>query len=177
MRRYLALIFLLVMSIPAGMSVSGCIRNPAGNYCNGLGYGLKNTDVYSIDLEPRTTGISIAFGQTRQISAPTAKTCKGTAASVAKYAYGTTNNQIVDISPTGSICAGTWNRNSGGGIADFTTCNPTGQSGEVFVIASGGGTNSNPLPIFVHPVVTSVELGNQLRASPSSAYLRIAASN
>ena len=53
MRRYLALIFLLVMSIPAGMSVSGCIRNPAGNYCNGLGYGLKNTDVYSIDLEPR----------------------------------------------------------------------------------------------------------------------------
>ena len=58
MRRYLTLVCLLCLAIPAGISISGCIRNPAGNYCNGLGYGLKNTDVYSIDLEPQTTGIS-----------------------------------------------------------------------------------------------------------------------
>ncbi len=166
MRRYLALIFLLVMSIPAGMSVSGCIRNPAGNYCNGLGYGLKNTDVYSIDLEPRTTGISIAFGQTRQISAPTAKTCKGTAASVAKYAYGTTNNQIVDISPTGSICAGTWNRNSGGGIVDYTICSPPSpvpNSGGLpystaYISASADSVTSNPVQVFVHAPVGSINL-------------------
>ena len=44
MRRYLTLIFLLCLAIPAGISISGCIRNPAGNYCNGLGYGLKDTD-------------------------------------------------------------------------------------------------------------------------------------
>ena len=43
MRRYLTLIFLLCLAIPAGISISGCIRNPAGNYCNGLGYGLKDT--------------------------------------------------------------------------------------------------------------------------------------
>ncbi len=43
--------------------------------------------------------------------------------SVSSYTYGTTNNQLVDISPTGNICAGTWNRNSGGGIADYTICN------------------------------------------------------
>ncbi len=77
----------------------------------------------SITLQPQTTGISMAFGQTQQITAPTAATCKGTAASVASYTYGTTNNQLVDISPTGNICAGTWNRNSGGGIADYTICN------------------------------------------------------
>jgi hypothetical protein len=41
---------------------------------------------------------------------------------VAKYTYGTTNNQLVDISPTGNLCAGTWNRNTGGGIANYTIC-------------------------------------------------------
>ena len=70
MRRYLTLVFLLFLAIPAGISISGCTRNPAGNYCNGLGYGMKNTDVYAIDLEPKTTGVSMAFGQTRQITRP-----------------------------------------------------------------------------------------------------------
>ena len=83
MRRYLTLVLLLCVAIPAGVSITGCVRNPAANYCNGLGFGLKITDVYSIDLEPRTTGVSMAYGQTRQVSAPTAKTCKGTTASVA----------------------------------------------------------------------------------------------
>src|SRR6478672_5476267 len=123
MRRYLTLVFLVILAVPTGITFSGCTRNPAGEYCNGLGYGLKDTDVQSIDLEPRTTGVSIAFGQTRQISAPTAKTCKGTNASVSGYSYGTTNNQLIDISPSGNMCAGTWNRNSGGGIADYTICN------------------------------------------------------
>src|SRR5580692_6201623 len=36
---------------------------------------------------------------------------------------------------------------------------PTNKSGTVFVIASGDGASSNPLPIYVHPVVTSVVLG------------------
>ena len=123
MRRYLTLVFMVFLAIPAGISFSGCTRNPAGNYCNGLGYGLKDTDVYAIDLEPKTTGVSLAFGQTRQINAPTATTCKGTSASVSSYTYATTNNQLVDISPTGNMCAGTWNRNSGGGIPDYTICN------------------------------------------------------
>ena len=42
MRRYLTLVFLLCLGIPAGVSISGCVRNPAGNYCNGLGYGPKD---------------------------------------------------------------------------------------------------------------------------------------
>src|ERR1017187_2338587 len=99
MRRDFTLVLLLCVAIPAGVSITGCVRNPAANYCNGLGFGLKITDVSSIDLEPRTTGVSMAYGQTRQVSAPTAKTCKGTTASVANYTYGTTNNQLVDIAP------------------------------------------------------------------------------
>src|SRR6059058_3476644 len=103
MRRFLTLVFLLCLALPAGITLSGCYRNPAGNYCNGLGYGLKNTDVYAITLQPSTAGISMAFGQTRQISAPTAVTCKNTSAAVSGYNYGTSNNKLVDISPSGSL--------------------------------------------------------------------------
>ncbi len=166
MRRYFTLVSLLFLTIPAGISISGCIRNPEGNYCNGQGYGLKNTDVYSIDLEPRTTGISLAFGQTRQISAPTAKTCKGDSASVSTYAYGTTNNKLVDISPSGNICAGTWNRNSGGGIADYTICNfpnPAPNTGGLpyataYISASANSVTSNPVQVFVHAQVSGISL-------------------
>jgi len=70
MRRFLTLVLLVVLALPAGISISGCYRNPAGNYCNGLGYGLKDTDVASITLQPATTGISIAYGQTRQVATP-----------------------------------------------------------------------------------------------------------
>ncbi len=101
MRRFLTLVCLLGVAIPAGFTISGCTRNPGGKYCNGLGYGLKDTDPASITITPQTTGLSLAFGQTGQISSPTAKTCKGTDASVSNYTYGTTNNQLVDISPTG----------------------------------------------------------------------------
>ncbi len=187
MRRYLTLIFLLCLAIPAGISISGCYRNPAGNYCNGLGYGLKDTDVYSIDLEPRTTGLSIAFGQTRQIGAPSAKTCKGSAASVSTYSYGTTNNQLVDISPSGNICAGTWNRNSGGGIADYTICNfpkplpSTGglPYGTAFVTASADSVTSNPVEVYVHAQVSSIALAlsgtprtNAIRKAPLPRSMR-----
>src|SRR5260370_25291625 len=119
MRRFLTLVCLMFLALPAGITISGCYRNPAGNYCNGAGYGLKVTDVSVITLQPETTGVSMAFGQTRQVAAPTATTCKGTAASVSGYVYGTTNNKLVDISPSGSICAVNWHRNSAGVIADF----------------------------------------------------------
>ncbi|MGO9438838.1 MAG: hypothetical protein ACLPH3_25635 [Terracidiphilus sp.] len=166
MRRYLTLISLLCLTIPAGISITGCTRNPAGNYCNGLGYGIKITQLYSIDLEPRTTGISLAFGQTRQITAPTGETCKGTSVSIASYSYGTTNNQLVDLSPTGNICAGLWNRNSGGGIADYTICNPpspiprTGglPYSTAFITASAESIVSNPVEVYVHAPVSAISL-------------------
>ncbi len=168
MRRFLTLVFMLCLAIPAGISISGCTRNPAGNYCYGLAYGLKNSDVASITLQPLSTGISLAFGQTQQIQAPAAYTCTGSTASVTSnlYTYGTTNNKLVDISPTGNVCAGTWNRNTGGGIADYTYCNfpsplpATGglPYGVAYITASADSVTSNPVEIFAHAQVSSVSL-------------------
>ena len=166
MRRYLTLVCLLCLAIPAGISISGCSRDPGVNYCNGLGYGSKVTDIAAIDLEPRTTGISLAFGQTKLLSSPKATTCKGAAASVAAYQYGTTNRQLLDISPGGNLCAGSWNRNSGGGIADYTICNipnPIPSSGGLpystaYVTATSNAVTSNPVEVYVHALVTSITL-------------------
>jgi len=166
MQRLLTLVFLLCLAIPAGISISGCTRNPAGDYCNGEGYGLKLTAVDTVILQPQTTGISLAFGQTQQLASPSAKTCKGTTATVSSYTYGTTNNQLVDISPTGNLCAGTWNRRSGGGIPDYTTCIipsplPTTSNlpyASAYVTATGAGVTSNQVTVYVHAQVTAVSL-------------------
>lgn len=166
MRRFLTLVCLLFLAIPAGITITGCYRNPAGNYCNGLGYGPKVTDLYTITLQPQTTGISMAFGQVQQMSAPQAENCKGGTVSVKRYAYGTTNNQLVDISPTGLMCAGTWNRNSGGGIPDYTICNfpnplPNTNGlpfGSAYISASADSITSNPVQVFVHAQISSISL-------------------
>jgi hypothetical protein len=168
MRRFLTLVCLLCLAIPAGISVSGCARNPDANYCNGEGYGLKITDVYTILLlsQQRTYQISLAYGQTQALPTPTAQNCKGATAPVTSFNYGTTNNQLVDVSPTGNICAGTWNRNSGGGVPNYTYCSypdPAPSTGGLpygiaYVTASVNAVTSNPLTVYVHPQVTSVSL-------------------
>ncbi|MGA2808695.1 MAG: hypothetical protein ABSE87_11210 [Terracidiphilus sp.] len=168
MRRFLTLVCFLCLAIPAGISFSGCTRNPQANYCNGQGYGLKITDVASISLQPATTGISMAYGQTRQVASPSALTCKGTAASAGSYTYGTTDSsrQYVDISPTGNICAGNWNRNTGGGIANYTICTPPNPAPNTaglpyttaYITASADAVTSNPVEVYVHAPVTSLSL-------------------
>lgn len=165
MRRFLALIALLVVSIPAGLSITGCLT-PVGDYCNGLGYGPKTSDVAAIDLEPKTTGISLAWGQTGTLGSKTATTCKGASASISHYNYGSSNLFLADISPSGEICAGTWNRNSPGGIADYTICTPPAGSsggtctatscGIVQMTVSAAGVTSNPVPVYIHPPITSI---------------------
>jgi trimeric autotransporter adhesin len=169
MRRFLTLVCLLCLAIPAGVTISGCTRNPAAKYCPVTsGYGILVTAVYSITLQPQTAGISLAYGQTIQAQSPQAYTCTGATASVSSksYEYGTTNNQLVDISPTGNICAGTWNRNTGGGIADYTYCNypnplPSTSGlpfSTAYITATADSVTSNPVAVHVHAPVTSITL-------------------
>ena len=168
MRRFLTLVCLLGLAVPAGISISGCVRNPAGKYCNGLGYGLTDTEVANLTLQPVTSGVSLAFGQTTALAAPQATTCKGASASIPanSLSYGTTNNQLVDISPNGELCAGTWNRNSGGGIADYTYCNypnPLPSTNGLpyalaYVTASASAVTSNPVTVYIHAPISSISL-------------------
>ena len=187
MRRFVFSAVLLVLSLPVGLSTTGCINNYGQNYCSGFQSGPMLTAVYKIDLEPATYGISLSYGQISTTLAPSAENCKGTAVTVTNYTYGTSNLLLGDVSPTGRVCGGTWNRNSGNNIPDFTTCIPPqpgspifqANGGIAYVTASGGGATSNPVPVFVHPPVTSVLLGgkssvhtcpnNPITASPENA--------
>ncbi|HTW60964.1 MAG TPA: hypothetical protein VMD55_04095 [Terracidiphilus sp.] len=169
MRRFLTLVSLLCLAVPAGVSISGCARNPAAKYCAVTsGYGILNTAVYSITLQPQIAGISLAYGQTAQAQSPQAFTCTGATATVSakSYQWGSSNYQLVDISPTGNICAGTWNRNTGGGIADYTYCNypnplPSTEGlpySVAHIYASADSVTSNPVAVYVHAPVTSISL-------------------
>jgi trimeric autotransporter adhesin len=166
MRRFLTLVCLLCMAIPAGVTITGCTRNPGGDYCNGLGYGMKIGEVASITLQPQITGISLAYGQTRTVVTPTALDCKGGSVSVSSYTYGTTNSKLVDISTSGSLCAGTWNRNTGGGISDYTICSapdPLPSTNGLpysvaYITVSANSVTSNPVPVYVHTPVTAISL-------------------
>ena len=137
---------------------------PRPSFCNGGDSGIITGQVTSITLTPIVYGISLNYAEIGQISTPSATDCKGSTASAGSYTYGTTDMTIADVQPSsGRICGGTWNRNSGGGIPDYTYCIPTNKSGTAYISASAGGVTSNPLPIFVHPVVTSIVLGAHRR--------------
>jgi hypothetical protein len=163
MRRFVGLVVLLLFTIPFGISISGCAKKSATvAFCNGGDSGPQVGQLTTITLTPKVYGVSLNYGSIGQIAAPTATDCKGNTVSVPSYTYGSadTSQTVVDIQPTtGRICAGHWNRNSGAGVADFTYCIATNKTGTFSVVASADGANSNPLPVYVHPVVTSVVLG------------------
>ena len=161
MRRFVTLFVLLLSSVPFGVSISGCNRgNAAPTFCNGGDSGMTTAQAATITLQPVVYGVSLNYAEIGQLQGPTTTDCKGSSVGIAAYTYGTTDMTIADIQPTtGKLCAGTWNRNSGGGIPDFTYCTPTNKPGVAYVTASADGVTSNPLPVFVHPVVTSIVLG------------------
>jgi len=133
MRRFVTLALILVFSIPVGLSISGCSKGGGPDYCNGGSSGEQTGQITNIDLEPRLYGISLNYGSIAQVGAPAATDCKGESVGVVRYTYGTTNINTADISPSGSICAGSWNRNTPGGVADYTTCSPPANVSPSFV--------------------------------------------
>jgi hypothetical protein len=159
--RLLILVALFFLSLPVGLSIIGCTSN-VGAYCNGSGYGQKVGTLNSITLQPEITGVSLAYGQTRNTPfSATAIDCKQSSVSVSSYKYGTTDMNIADVDPSGNLCAGTWNRNSPGGIANYTICTPPSAPGVAYVTASANGVTSNTVPVFIHPPIQSITIPTQ----------------
>ena len=180
MRRLVSLAVLLFFAVPFGLSVSGCKHALAVQYCNGGDAGPVVGQVATISLSPSLAvyGESLDYGQIGQTLNATAQDCKGNSVSVRSFTYASTDgytsgNQasiFADINPsTGSVCAGTWNRNTGGGINDYTTCTPppsTPPGYLAYVTATAEGASSNAIPVYVHPAPTSIPIG-----SPSGSCL------
>ncbi len=120
-----------------------------------------------------TTGESLNFGQIGSGLSASATDCFGTSVSTSGFTFGTSNMSIADINPgTGQVCAGTWNRNTGGGVADYSVCTPPATpplASTAYITASAGGATSNPIVVYVHPVVTGVTLGTATPTASCSA--------
>lgn len=178
MRRLVSLLVLIFFAVPFGLSVAGCSKSAPAQFCNGLDSGPVVGQVASITLSPTlaTTDESLSYGQIGQALIANAIDCKGNAVSVKSFTYATSDTSLTnaDINPAnGEVCAGSWNRNSGAGIADFTTCTAPAKPSSThlyFVTATGNGATSNAIPVYVHPTVTSVQIGQQSNCTtdPSS---------
>lgn len=161
MRRFFTLAVLLLFTVPFGVSISGCSKGTAVTYCNGDNSGVQVGQTVTLTLSPQLTGLSINQGAIGSIGAPTGKDCKGSASSTTGVVYASSNMNLVDINPAtgaGGLCAGTWNRNSGAGVANYTVCTPNGGEGVAYITTSAQGVVSNPVAVYVHPVITSINL-------------------
>ncbi len=136
-RSFVGLVVLLFFALPLGLSVTGCAHKSAPVvFCNAGDSGPVIGQVATITLSSSlaTTGESLNYGQMGQALSATASDCKGNAVSVRAFTYSSTSSFeentnggpiVADINPAnGQVCGGTWNRNTGGGIQDYTTCTP-----------------------------------------------------
>jgi trimeric autotransporter adhesin len=149
MRRFVTLALILVCTIPMGLSISGC-KKAEFDFCNGGSSGEQEGQITNIDLEPRLQGLSLAYGSSTQVSLPGATDCKGDFIGIGRFSYGTTNITYADISPGGALCAGSWNRNTPGGVPDYTTCTPPLPSQQLAV---------PPNPAFTTPTAPTATAG------------------
>ena len=169
MRRFVTFFVLLLFSVPFGISISGCAKKTTVTYCNASSgdAGVQVGQLVTIVLQPRLYGISLNYGQIGQLSSPSGTDCTNASVAVSTYTYGYLNPPVGKISPVdvnpanGALCAGTWNRNLNV-IPDYTVCtplaNPDPNNSVAYLTAEAAGVTSNPIPVFTHPVVTSVVL-------------------
>lgn len=176
MRRLVSLVVLLLFTVPFGLSVTGCSKSTPVTYCNASDSGPVVGQVASISLAPTiaTTGESLSYGQIGAALAATAEDCKGNAVSVTSYTYATSDSSLTfaDVDTQGRVCAGSWNRNTGTGIPNFTTCTApttTPTTHLAYITATADGAVSNAIPVYTHATVASVVLTGTSAGAQGSA--------
>lgn len=128
---WLALITLFAMGI------AGC----GGHKPPGI-----NPNPSRVTITP-TGATSLQQGETITFTA-TVQNSSNNNVSAASLVWESSNTQVLNISPAGVACAGTFDRT-------YSVCTPSG-SGEVAVTASALGTTSAPTIIFVHPPIDNI---------------------
>jgi len=101
-----------------------------------------------ITLNP-ATGASMQLGSTLVF---TASAQNGSNTNISPtFTYTSSNPGVVDISPAGSACAGSWN------APYYNVCTPAG-GGTAQITASALGATSPPTLVFVHPPIDNIQV-------------------
>ena len=111
------------------------------------GGGTPKANVVAAVSVPVST-ISMNKGDVAQLS-PTATDKNGTSV-LAQFTYASDNTSLLNVSPNGTMCAGTWDDK-------FIVCTPTTSSGSAKVTITAGGV-STQVTVFVHEKVDSVQI-------------------
>ncbi|MGC2542083.1 MAG: hypothetical protein WA372_12830, partial [Candidatus Sulfotelmatobacter sp.] len=102
-----------------------------------------------ITLNP-STSVSMQLGSTLDF---TASAQNGTNNSISPaFTFTSTNPAVVDISPSGFACAGSWN------APFYNVCTPGSFSQVAEITASALGATSPPTLVFVHPPIDSIQV-------------------
>lgn len=101
-----------------------------------------------INLNPATSA-SLQWGSTMVFTA-SAQNFANTSIS-ASFTYASSNPSVLDISPNGVACAGTWN------APFYSVCTPAAE-GIALVTASALGSTSPPTQVFVHPPIDNIQI-------------------
>ncbi len=101
-----------------------------------------------ISLNPPTSA-SLQFGATLLFTASAQNAANSNIN--ATYTYASSNAGVVDISPSGFACAGSWN------APYYNVCTP-GAGGTAQITASALGATSPPTLVFVHPPIDNIQI-------------------
>jgi len=109
------------------------------------------TNATKITLNPATS-TSLQLGTTMLFTASAVNSANSNISTTFTYALTPTSAPgILDISPIGFACAGTWN------APYYSVCTPAG-IGIVQVTASAFGETSPPTYVFVHPPIATIQI-------------------
>jgi hypothetical protein len=119
--------------------------------CGGHKPAATNPFPAKITLIPATS-TSLQLGSTLQFTADAVNAANKNIAPIFTFSVTTTSaSGILEISPSGNACAGSWN------APYYNVCTPA-QSGVVQVVAAALGQTSDPTYVFVHPPIDNVQI-------------------
>ncbi|HZL26786.1 MAG TPA: hypothetical protein VFC39_09670, partial [Acidobacteriaceae bacterium] len=166
MRRFLSLVVLLFITVPFGASLAGCGNKTVVQFCSGGDSGPVVGQVKTITLSPNFAiyGESLNFGQIGSGLSASAVDCKGSPVSVRSFTYASSDLSFADINPaSGAVCAGTYNRFTGGGIPDYTLCNPpTGLTASITAFTPSANISPSPTSVVTLTAKNSFAPGQQV---------------
>ncbi len=111
------------------------------------GGGTPKANVVATVSVPLTT-VSMNKGDIVTLSPSAAD--KNGASVIAQFSFSSGNTGLVNVSPAGAMCAGTWDTN-------YIVCTPTAGSGTAVVTVSASGI-STTVTVYVHEKVDSVQV-------------------
>jgi hypothetical protein len=116
--------------------------------CGGKKPGGASTFPAKITLNPAVS-LSLQLGGTVVFSASAQNGVNGNISPT--FTFTSSNPGILDISPSGFACAGSWN------APFFNVCTPAAE-GVAMVTASALGQTSPPTMVFVHPPIDNIQI-------------------